>query len=102
MAPQFVSKKFEAPACIHVAVECSNATVLTCNEGLRVLLKTRYIVEGRSGVSLFDYLIDPAMRRWIITGVKMPRINVGLAVSVVLQMFPSHDAHVFDQPRRIE
>ena len=102
MASQFVGKKFKAPTGIQVAVERSHATVLACDEGLRFLLKPRYIVERRSGVSLFDYLIDPAMRCWIIAGVKMPRIDVGLAVAVVLQMFPSHDAHVFNQPRMIK
>ena len=32
----------------------------------------------------------------------MPRVYVGLSVSVVLQMFPGRNAHVFDKPRRIK
>src|SRR5437762_2031120 len=102
MAAQFVRQKFEAPAYIPVSVEGADSAKLAIDQWLALVQKSGHIIEARTEERRFHYFFNVRLGLFVITDVKVPRIDVGIAMQVILQVFPMDDAHVLDEPRWVE
>ena len=102
METKLVGQKLETPTRVDVAIEGPDAAVLAVNQGLRALLESGDAVVSRAGISFFHNVGDLPARLRVIVGVKMPRVHVRVAMSVVFKVIPGNHAHVFHQSGRIQ
>src|SRR5439155_2124742 len=53
VASQLVGQELETPARIDISIKCADPAVFAVDQRLRVLLKSRDVIECRAGVGLF-------------------------------------------------
>src|SRR4051812_9638430 len=101
MFSQFVRQELETPAYVAVAIERAHATVFAVDERLAFMEKARHVIEARADKGGRDDFIDVLFRLVVVANIEMPRIDVRIAVLVVLEMVPMTDAHVLDEARGV-
>ena len=69
---QFIGEKFETPAGVDISIKCADTAVFAVDQRLRLLLKSRDVIECRAGVGLFHDLFNQRARLRVIVSIKMP------------------------------
>src|SRR5205814_10713831 len=69
---QFIGEKLETPARIDISIKCADAAVFAVDQRLRLLLKSRDVIERRAGIGLFYDLFNERARLRVIVTIKMP------------------------------
>src|SRR5204863_9166408 len=95
---QFVGQKLKTPAHVPVAIQRADSAIFTIDERLALMEKPRDIIKTGAEERGGDNFSNVRFGLFVVIDVKMPRIDVRVAMQVVFQMFPMADTHVLHQP----
>ena len=72
VASQLIGQELETPAGIDISIKCADAAEFAVDQRLRLLLKSRDVIERRAGIGLFYDLFNERARLRVIVTIKMP------------------------------